>query len=189
MAIEAHKVMDKKRSKRGVTFLEIMVVIAIVAILAILALPSLGEWKRKFDIETTIRTAFNALNEARMTAFSQKRVCGLVWSGAPITSVSLKCDGLPDGTNQDGDITDATDQVFWTKRFKVPLQSDFPNNRCVFTYKGFADSIENGLSDATPRRHLYYGNESDSEYSCVAVSLVRIKMGEWDLDNNTCILK
>lgn len=179
----------RHRFEKGVTLLEIMVVLAIMAIAASFVIPALGQWKRKFDVENTIKMVFSALNEARMTAFSQKRACGLVWSGTPITSVSLKCDGSANGTGQDGDITDATDEVLWTKQLKVPLQSDFPNNRCVFTYKGFADSDENGLSDTNPQRHLYYGSESDSEYTCVAVSLVRIRMGEWDLDHNTCTLK
>lgn len=179
----------RPRVEKGVTLLEMMVALAIVAIAATFVIPAIGEWKQKFDVENTIRTAFSALSEARMTAFIQKRVCGLTWSGTPIASVSLKCDGSTNGTDQDGDIIDANDEVLWTKQLKVPLQSDFPNSRCVFTYKGFADSDENGLSDTTPWRHLYYGSESNSEYTCVAVSLVQIKMGKWDSDNNTCILK
>jgi len=153
--------------KEGVTFLELMVVIAIVAILALLALPGLGQWKRKYDVETTIRDMYNALNEARMRAFSEKRVCGLWWSGSTVSQIELRCD-----SDADDSITDAGgfDRV-WTKTLKIALNTSFTNNICTFSGKGFANTLGNFRYGAT---------DVDAEYDCVVIGRARIKMGEWD---------
>jgi len=155
--------------KEGVTFLELMVVIAIVAILALLALPGLGQWKRKYDVETTIREVYNALNEARMRAFSEKRVCGLAWNSSPVSQLELRCD-----TDGDGKITDSDGfEGIWTKSLKVALDAAFVGGatRCTFNYKGFANTLGN---------FHYSGSDVSPEYSCVIVARTRIKMGEWD---------
>ena len=155
--------------KEGVTFLELMVVIAIVAILALLALPGLGQWKRKYDVETTIRDMYNALNEARMRAFSEKRVCGLWWSGSTVSQIELRCD-----SDADDSITDAGgfDRV-WTKTLKVALSTSF-GNVCTFSGKGFANI------DNTSENFRYGATDVDAEYDCVVIGRARIKMGEWD---------
>ncbi|RLA84714.1 MAG: hypothetical protein DRG40_05585 [Deltaproteobacteria bacterium] len=156
--------------KEGVTFLELMVVIAIVAILALLALPGLGQWKRKYDVETTIRDMYNALNEARMRAFSEKRVCGLWWSGSTVSQIELRCD-----SDADDSITDAGgfDRV-WTKTLKIALNTSFTNNICTFSGKGFANI------DNTSENFRYGATDVDAEYDCVVIGRTRIKMGEWD---------
>lgn len=160
------------RSSRGVTLLEIMVVIAIAAVLALLAIPGLGQWKRRYDVETTIRDVYNALNEARMRAFSEKRVCGLWWSGGAVNQIELRCD-----TNDDGSITDAGGfDTVWTKSLKIALSTNF-GNVCTFSGKGFANRKD---FDDTLGNFRYGGTDVDAEYDCVVVSRTRIKMGEWD---------
>ena len=158
--------------KEGVTFLELMVVIAIVAILALLALPGLGQWKRKYDVETTIRDMYNALNEARMRAFSEKRVCGLWWSGSTVSQIELRCD-----SDADDSITDAGgfDRV-WTKTLKVALNTNL-GGLCIFDSKGFADL---DFQSSDEYYFWYGGTDVDAEYDCIEIRRIRLKMGEWD---------
>lgn len=159
------------KALRGITLLELMVVLAILVVMASFVIPALGEWKRKYDIEHTIKTLYAALNEARMKAFSQKRVCGLLWNNSPLSQVELRCD-----TDADGDLTDTNGyERIWTKSLKVPLEASFGGmTQCAFNSKGFADTWGN---------FHYSGQGLNPDYSCVTVARTRIKMGEWDGEN------
>lgn len=161
---------------RGVTLTELAVVIAIAAIVAVLAIPGIGAWKRKYDVETTVKEMYNALSEARMTAFSQKRVCGVVWSGSSLNQVTLQCD-----TDDDGDITDAGGfEVLWTKTLKRSLDENLSGTMCAFSIKGFTVDVNSQGS------FFYGGTDVKPEYSCVAVERSRTKMGSWE--NGQCTL-
>ena len=162
---------------RGLTLTELAVVIVILAIACVLSIPAIGVWKRKYDVETTVKEMYNALSEARMTAFNQKRVCGLVWSGSSPNQVTLRCD-----TDEDGDITNAGGfENLWTKTLKLSLDENFNGTMCAFSIKGFAVDVNSQGS------FFYSGADAQPEYGCVVVERSRIKMGSWE--SGQCTLR
>ena len=166
--------MDRKIGQKGITLLEIIVVLAILVIMASFVIPALGRWKRKYDIENTIKEIYAALNEARMKAFNEKRVCGLTWSGNAVSIIHLRCD-----TDGDGEVVDVSDngtKEYWNRTLNLVLNENFDSNYCRFNYKGLALD----LGSVDHRTFYYSGTDPGAEYSCVTVSFTRIKMGKWD---------
>ena len=157
-------------NREGLTLIEIMVVIAIIAMLASFALTGYNATRQKVKVENEIKALCGNLQNARLRAFSEKRVWGIAWSGSPFTSYDMRYD-----TDNDSSIVDSGGYT------STGTVSDllYPVKRN--TSAGYVTFKPSGL--ANNQLSFYIDSVSDVEYNCVSVSETRIKMGKWDGSN------
>jgi len=159
-------------NKSGITLVEILVVVVVMGIIAVVAGIQFWNITKKHDVESDIKTLYANLMEARIKAFTENTTYGIYWGNAPFTKYELRKD-----TDDDGDITDETS----IKEIKLEreLTRTGSASSIVFTEKGTAKA---------PYVTIYYNDTTiTAEYTCVVVSMTRIKMGKWDGSN--CKLK
>ncbi len=155
-------------SDRGLTLAELLAVMAIMIITFSIAIPIYRNWVKKVSIENDIKKIFAFMNEARAKAFSEKRVCGVIFSGQ---EAKLVCD-----TDMDNSILDEASNYLDMMIFKNNYSKNF--SYAKFTKDGLAAILGT----------LYISDQgADPAYSCVTISQTRIKMGKWD--GSQCVVK
>ena len=161
-------------NKKGFTLIELMVVIAIVAMLATLALTGYHSTREKVKVENEIKALYGNLQNAKMRAFAEKRMWGLVWSSVPFTSYEMRYD-----TDGDDDITDSGgyNSTGTVSDLQYPINRTTSLNYVTFKASGLSN---NELS-------FYVDSAPDAEYDCVKVTQTRIKMGKWNATSNECV--
>lgn len=152
---------------KGFTLLELVISITIISILATIAVRAYSHWTKKINIENDTKQIFVLLNEARAKAFAEKRICGVLFNGK---EVRLVCD-----TDMDSSITDEAGSID-----KVILKNNFGKS---FSYARFDRDGTASIIGTVYATDI----STDPNYSCITISLTRIKMGKWD--GTTCNLK
>ncbi len=158
--------------KKGFTLIEFVITIAIISIIATIAILNYKRWVKKISIENDTKKIFALLNEARVRAFSEKRVCGVVFDFNK-RDVRLVCD-----TDMDNSILDET-----TNLNEIILKNDFSPKNKNFTYAKFDKDGTASILATIYAKDI----STNPAYSCVKISYTRIKMGKWD--GSDCILK
>ncbi len=156
---------------KGLTLIELLVILIIVGILSAISIPIYRDWIKKVGIENDTRSIFSILNEAKARSFAEKRVCGIIFNG---NIIELKCD-----TNADDNITDETTIIN-----KIRIKNNFIKN-----FSGGVSYIkfsENGTASIIGNIHAADISTNPS-YSCINISLTRIKIGKWD--GSSCNIK
>jgi len=162
--------MDRKI--KGFTLIEMLVVLSIMAILFSIGIPAYTKWVTKYKIQNDTKTIFGVLNQARIKAFSEKKICGIRWSGSTFSQIELRCDN-----NYDGDIDDTNELIQ-----KIDLKTSFKDgssNKVIFKKEGFGTSKT--ICTTMP--------ENNSKYNCIKISSTRILMGHYnggDCDGDHC---
>ncbi len=154
-------------NNQGLTLIEIMVVVAIIAMLAGFALTGYHATRSKVKVENEIKALYGNLENARLRAFTEKRVWGIAWSGSPFSSYELRYD-----TNSDGSIIDSGgyNSTGTVSDLQFPIKRTGSSNYVTFKTSGLANNLVT----------LYVDSVSDAEYDCVSVGRTRTKMGHWD---------
>ncbi|MBF0319839.1 MAG: type II secretion system protein [Nitrospirae bacterium] len=191
---------------RGVTLIELVVVIAIIGVLAGLMVSYFGGMRQKMKIEGDVRQFYSTLMDLRSMAMAAKKSYGVSWTSASdITSYNQLVAGISPFDNLTAGST-----VLKAVALTVTMKNAESKTLLPFTEKGLLDSDNYGGSSATfyvecrecdstspgcdPENPTTSCNTSDMtsdcsdvqypEYSCINVSLSRIKMGKWC--NNAC---
>jgi len=161
---------------KGLTLIEILIVIAIVGILAVLSYASLREWNKSQKIEADTRKIYAGLLEARTKAFTEKVVCGAYWESTPIKKIHFRCDN-----DTDGDITDPNGYVeIKTLSLNTEFAATFSGNTVTFYPEGYSTKWGTIYIHSTT-------SPNTTEYNCITVSLIKIKMGHWN--GSSCIAR
>lgn len=157
------------RRTTGLTLLELMVILALIVIMAGFVVPGIGTWKKRYDVENTIKDLYRILQDVRIKAFTEKRACGITFGSNHFSRLNIACD-----EDNDGDITDENGTPF-ALRVEVAVTGN--HTYCEFSPKGFANTLMS----------FYVADNYDADYSCVKVSQTRIKTGKWE--NDACNVK
>jgi len=141
--------------------------------LATFALTGYHATRSKVKVENEIKALYGNLQNARLRAFTEKRVWGIAWSGSPFSSYEMRYDSNGDGSitagyNSAGTVSDL--------QFPVKVKGNGTSTDVVFKPSGLT-------FDWTT---FYIDGVSDAEYNCVKVATTRTKMGHWDADGSTC---
>ncbi|MBF0342914.1 MAG: prepilin-type N-terminal cleavage/methylation domain-containing protein [Nitrospirae bacterium] len=196
---------------KGFTMIELLVVLVIAAIIITLAVSQFTGSKTKTQIESDTKKMYSDLMEIKSKAFSERKTYGLSWSNpASISGYEL----MVDKNNNESIMDTGTDSVVRTVTLNSTTINKETKNNLTFGIKGSFDSGAYGNIDATfyseckacdhttagcdpedPSNTLCktYDTTSDCsdveypEYSCIVVTLTRIKMGKWC--NNVCQLR
>ncbi len=196
---------------KGFTMIETIVVLVIVSIIVGLMVSQFSGTTTKIEIEVGIKKMYGDLMEAKSKAYSERKTYGLYWSApTAVAQYEFRVDTDNDGsiTNSGGYSTVRTVTVE-----KVTLINKEGVNAIPFAIKGSLDTAGYGNIDATfysecrACDHVTSGcdpediattcqtydttsdcsNPDYPEYSCIVVTLTRIKMGKWC--NNVCQLR
>jgi len=157
---------------KGLTLIEILIVIAIMGILAALSYTSFKEWNTRQKIEKDTRSIYTQLLEIRTKAFTEKTTCGAYWDSTPIKKIHFRCDN-----DTDDDITDPNGYIeIKTITLNTEFSTTLSGSSVVFYPEGYSNKWGS-----------IYSNNPDNatEYNCVSISLVKIKMGHWN--GSTCV--
>ena len=158
---------------KGITLLELVVVMAILAILAGFSINWIRGAVQKQRIAKDVKLLFGALQEARYQAFARKATCGLLFGNATFSSFEVRCDN-----GSDGNFTDDTSVLLQRSNLSTPFTSG--RTSVGFTKEGFTRDV----TTVHPVEE-----ENLPEYSCIVVSMTRIKMGTWDARNAVCEIR
>ncbi|MBF0317472.1 MAG: prepilin-type N-terminal cleavage/methylation domain-containing protein [Nitrospirae bacterium] len=197
---------------KGFSMIEMVVVLAIVAVILGLMVSQFTGSSTKTQIEAGIKKMYGDLMEAKTKSYAERKTYGLYWSTpTAIADYELRVD-----TNNDDSITDVGGYsiVRPVTVEKVTIINKETKNSIPFAIKGSLDTTGYGNIDATfyseckacdhvttgcdpedPANTLCQPQDTTSdcsnidypEYSCIVVTLTRIKMGKWC--NNVCQLR
>jgi prepilin-type N-terminal cleavage/methylation domain-containing protein len=167
---------DDREGRGGFTLLEIMIVIAIVGIVVMIAANNFRGLIEKYRVEDETKQMFADLMDARGRAMQRNRVFHV-----QITNNGYKTfedtDPVPDG---DTNFTGSDKQVasVTVKETITPTAglSGFRFNR-------------NGIASATGTIRLASTSTALPDYNCITVIETRIKMGQYNATDNTCVEK
>ncbi len=157
----------------GLTLIELVVVMAILAILTGFSINWVRGAVQKQRIAKDIKLIFGALQKARYQAFAQKTVCGIVFGNNTFSSFELRCDNGGDGSFMDSTFTLVE---------KVSLSTIFRTGRTSIAFSKEGFTRDNTTINTVERDNL-------PEYSCIKVSMTRIKMGTWNVQNSICEIR
>ncbi|KJU86987.1 secreted protein containing Prepilin-type cleavage/methylation [Candidatus Magnetobacterium bavaricum] len=200
------------KDNKGFTMIEMIVVLTIVAILVGLVVSQFTGAATKTHIEAGIKKMYGDLMEAKTKAYSERKACGLYWTTpSGIASYEFRVD-----TDNDDSITNSGgySTVRTTTIENITIVNKEGFNSIPFAIRGSLDTAGYGNIDATfyseckacdhvtsgcdpddPSNTLCQPQDTTSdcsnidypEYSCIVVTLTRIKMGKWC--NNVCQLR
>ncbi|MBV6343276.1 prepilin-type N-terminal cleavage/methylation domain-containing protein [Candidatus Magnetobacterium casense] len=197
---------------KGFTLIEMIVVLVVVSIIVGLMVSQFTGTTTKIQIEAGIKKMYGDLMEAKSKSYAERKTYGLYWSApSAIEGYELRVD-----TDNDGSITNSGgySSVRTITVEKAAIINKEGVNSIPFAIKGSLDTATYGNIDATfyseckacdhvtsgcdpedPANTLCKPQDTTSdcsnidypEYSCIVVTLTRIKMGKWC--NNVCQLR
>ena len=159
--------------QEGLTLLELLIVMALLTILAGFSINWVRGAVKKQRIAKDIKLIFGTLQEARYQAFARKTTCGLVFGNSTFSSFELRCD-----SNADGSFTDDT----YTLLQRTSLSTTFSTGRTKIGFSKEGFTHDNTTIHTVERDNL-------PEYSCIVVSMTRIKMGTWNVQDSECEIR
>jgi len=167
----------------GFSLIELLISISVMAILMATATISFNSWQTKNKMEAQTREIFADLEEARIKAFTQKKVHGVVYqpNSYVMKSYSSEAEYSPIANAQ----TKGT--IIATKNFKFgltlgDLTTDITNATVLFDTTGFTNL-------ATGFKVIVNPVDASPSVNCVVISAARVNMGKWNVSTSKCDFK
>jgi type IV fimbrial biogenesis protein FimT len=161
------------RNPNGFTLVELMVVIAITALMLAIGLPAFSTWKHRHDVESQMNQLYGDLQFARSTAYVNKKLAGISWSGTSFSQYQIL-------TNAGAStyVTSTGSSVVQTLGPMTAPMSASPNAHSItFNGRGFVSGA------TTLPLNIYVSSSYGTRTTCVSVSLTRITLGTWQGGN------
>ncbi|GAB6071801.1 prepilin-type N-terminal cleavage/methylation domain-containing protein [Venenivibrio stagnispumantis] len=147
--------MDRKIN--GFSLIELLVVIAIMTIILSIGIPNFFRWIETYRIESDTKNIYAFIQQARMKAFTEKIKLDIVLENSNTPNrLCLKCDSSDDDCKNE----------YGTNYIQcIDLKRPFNGNQVNISKRG---TLNGGP--------VYFSSQNDSEYDCVRVSDIRVKM-------------